>query len=133
MAVKNGTDILLQVGGTIVNATTNHTFDMSVDMIDTTTKDSNGSKEYIAGEDDATITVEGKYDPVATYSYSTIFTAIKAKAAVTLTFGLDQSGDKAYRMSGLMSNLSLNGPKNEAGTWTATYQKTGPVAEVTIT
>lgn len=133
MAVENGTDVLLQVGGTVVNATTNHDLNISVDMIDVTTKDSNGSKEYIAGEDDATITLEGLYDPAATYSWSNLFAAITGKASATLTFGLQDSGDKAYRFAGFVQNLTLSGPKNEAGSWTAEVQKTGSIAEVTIT
>lgn len=133
MAVQNGTDVLLQVGGTLINATTNHELNLSVDMIDVTTKDSNGSKEYIAGEDDATITVEGNYDPAATYGWSELFTAITGKAAATLTFGLQESGDSAYRLSGLLMNLTLSGPKNEAGTWSAEFQKSGAITEVTLT
>lgn len=133
MAVKNGTDVLLQVGGTVVNATTTSSLDLSVDMIDVTTKDSSGSKEYIAGEDDATIQLEGFYDPAATYNFSQLFTAITGKASATLTFGLQESGDKAYRLSGFVSNLTLGGPKNEASTFTATFQKTGGISEVTLT
>ena len=133
MAVQNGTDVLLEVGGVIVNATTNHDLNLSVDMIDVTTKDSSGSKEYIAGEDDATITIEGLYDPAATYSWSNLFAAITGKASATLTFGLQGSGDTAYRFAGFVMNLTLSGAKNEAGTFTAEFQKTGGIAEVTIT
>lgn len=133
MAVQNGTSILLQVGGTLVNATTNHDLNFDVDMIDVTTKDSNGSKEYIAGEDDATLTVEGNYDPAATYGWSELFAAATGKASATLTYGLQGSGDSAYRFAGFLMNLTLSGPKNEAGTWSAEFQKSGPIAEVTIT
>ena len=133
MAVQNGTDILLQVGGVLVNATTNHDLNLSVDMIDVTTKDSNGSKEYIAGEDDATVTIEGLYDPAATYSWEELFAAITGKASATLTYGLQSSGDKAYRFAGFVMNLQLSGSKNEAGTFTAEFQKTGSISEVTLT
>jgi len=102
-------------------------------MIDVTTKDSNGSKQYIAGEDDATISIEGKYDPAATYAYSQLFAAQLAKSILTLTYGLQASSSKAYRMGGLLMSLTLSGPQNESGTWSAEFQKSGPVAEVTIT
>lgn len=133
MAVTNGTSILLSVGTTTINATTSHDLSIITDMIDVTTKDSNGSKQYIAGEDDATISIEGKYDPAATYAYSQLFAAQLAKSISTLTYGLQASSSKAYRMGGLLMSLTLSGPQNEAGTWSAEFQKSGPVAEVTIT
>lgn len=133
MAVQNGTDVLLKIGGTLINATTNHELNLTADMIDVTTKDSNGSKEYIAGEDDGTITVEGNYDPAATYSWSDLFAAFTGKASAALIFGLQETGDKAISLNGLLMNLSLSGSKNEAGTWTAEFQKTGAATEVTLT
>ena len=133
MAVTNGTSVLLQIGGTTINATTNHTFSLSIDMIDVTTKDSSGHKEYIAGEDDATISLEGLYDPSATYSFSDLFAAATGKAAATLIFGLESIGAKAYQLSGLIMNLELSGAKNEAGTFTCEFQKSGAVTEITIT
>jgi predicted secreted protein len=133
MAVTNGTSVLLEVGGVTINGTTSHDMSIITDMIDITTKDSSGSKEYIAGEDDGTISVEGKYDPAATYGFSQLFAAQLAKASATLTFGLQASSSKAYRMAGLIMSLTLSGPQNEAGTWTVELQKTGGVAEVTIT
>jgi len=133
MAVQNGTDVLLKIGGTLINATTNHEINLSVDMIDVTTKDSNGSKEYIAGEDDGTITVEGNYDPAATYGWSELFAALTGKASAALIFGLQDVSDTAYSLNGLLMNLTLSGPKNEAGTWSAEFQKTGAVTEITIT
>lgn len=132
MAVQNGTSVLLSIGGTTINATTNHDLNLSVDMIDVTTKDSAGSKEYIAGEDDATTTLEGNYDPAATYGWSELFAAAIGKAAGTLIFGLQANGSKAYQFSGLLMNLTLSGPKNAAGTWTAEFQKTGPITEITV-
>ena len=130
MAVKNGDDVVIKVGSTLVNGTISNSYDLSVDMIDVTTKDSSGHKEYIAGEDDATVSVEGKFDPANTYGYEELHTAALAKAEVIILFGLNESGGVGYQFSALIQNLTLNGPKNEATAWTANIQRTGATTTV---
>ena len=112
MAVTNGTSVLLEVGGVTVNGTTSHDMSIITDMIDVTTKDSNGSKEYIAGEDDGTISVEGKYDPAATYGFSQLFAAQLAKASAPLTFGLQAS---SIQNGGFNYELNFIRPTKRSG------------------
>lgn len=132
MAVQNGDKILVNKGGTIINATVSSDLSVTWDMIDITTKDSNQSKEYLSGEDDATVSIEGNYDDVATEGFAEMFTLGTGRTAVTIIFGLQDTGKAAYQFQALLSDLSLNGPKNDASTWSATIQKTGPVTAVTI-
>lgn len=132
MAVRNGDKILVNKGGVIINATISSDASFSWDMIDVTTKDSNQSKEYISGEDDATVSIEGLYDDAATEAFVDIYDFGAARTAVTIIFGLQETGNEAYQFSALLSDLSLSGPKNEAASWSATIQKTGPVTKVVI-
>jgi len=124
--------VLIKKGSTIINGTLTSDLNVTYDMIDITTKDSNQSKEYLSGEDDATATVEGNYDPVATEGFEEIFDFGAARTAVTIIFGLQENGDVAFQFDALLSDLTLNGPKNEASNWSATMQKTGPISKVTI-
>ena len=130
MAVKNGTNVVVKIGSTLVNAVLTNSYDLGIDMIDVTTKDSAGNKEYIAGESDVTAQLEGNYDPDATYSFEQLHTAALAKTAVTVLYGLNESGATAYQFSALISNVTLTGNKNEAGGWTASIQRTGGTTEV---
>lgn len=132
MSVQNGTNVLITIGGTTVNGTVSHSMDLPVDMIETTTKDSGGSKTYIAGEEDGTVTVECKYDDAATYGYSQAFAARNAKTSVTVIYGLQTTGKKAYQFDALISNVPHDAPQNDSATWTMELQKTGSVTEVTI-
>ncbi len=73
MAVKNGSSILLKIGNATFSGLTDNSFTYNVDTIDVTTKDSNGHKEYIAGEDDGDFSASALYDPTGTYSLQEIF------------------------------------------------------------
>ena len=55
MAINNGTDVLIKVGGTAIDGQTNADFEWITDMLDATTKDSSGHKDKIAGEDTGTL------------------------------------------------------------------------------
>lgn len=133
MAVNNGTDILLSLEASNVNGSTSQSMSNTADMIEVTTKDSNNFKEFLAGELGATINVEGMWDEGATYGYSDLFAAYKARTAIAFIFGGTTSGDEIYTGSCLISQLDVNGPKNEASTWSATLQVTGEVSASTVT
>ena len=133
MAKKDGTLIGLQIGGNLLLGTTNHSLSQTSDMIDCTTKDSGGDKEYLPGERDATITVDGLYDPASTNEgYSDVFGNLQSGAKIVCIFGLQETSDPAYQFEGYISQLDLTGPKNEAASYSLTIQRTGGTTAVTI-
>lgn len=133
MAVRNGDLIKLVIAGNVLNAEVTNDWGVDVDEIDVTTKDSSGWKEFIAGEGSGQVNFEGKYDDAATYAYSQVFAAAKAKTAITAVYGLNQVGNTAYSFSVIVTNITLNGPKNDAATFSGTLRMTGEPTEITVT
>ena len=93
--ITNGTLIAIykDVSGTltkIANATSND-FTITKDMIETTNKDSAGSKEFIAGEYGYTMSVEGMFEEDASVgallSWKEIMTDLMAGTIVTIEIG----------------------------------------------
>lgn len=132
MAVKNGSLILLKVGTATFSGLTDNSFTYNVDTIDVTTKDSAGHKEYIAGEDDGDFSASALYDPTGTYNLNDIFTAAKAKTAVTVLQGGAVSGDETVSSSCIITSVGWTNGKNAASGVSASFKKTGDVTFGTV-
>ena len=132
MAVNNASDVLLKIGGTALDATTNQDFEWVVDMLEATTKDSSGHKEYIAGEDGGTLSVEGKLDETDTNSAYALITAAQAKAAVAFIHGKTTAGSKTISGNCFLSNVKISSPENGVQAWTANMQITGNITVGTV-
>ncbi|MFN9112316.1 MAG: phage tail tube protein, partial [Bacteroidota bacterium] len=86
-------------------------FDLSVDMIETTEKDSGGFKEYIAGEKGGTFQFEGvlEYESsVSTQglSFDDLVTDALAGTAFTIRWSSQSTGDQYMQSSVLISGVS---------------------------
>lgn len=135
MAVLDGTDCVIAVAGAVVNGIVNNSIDETVDTIDATTKDSSGHKEFIAGEDTWTISVDGKVDLTDTTDITVLRTAKAAKAAVAVIYGngIRTSGGQTLSGSGIITSLNQSDPKNGEATWSISIQGTGALTEATST
>ena len=138
--ITNGTLIAIykDVSGTltkIANATSND-FTITKDMIETTNKDSAGSKEFIAGEYGYTMSVEGMFEEDASVgallSWKEIMTDLMAGTIVTIVMTSNVSGDLKLSGSALFSDLKLTAPHNAVSTFTASIQGTGALTVGTI-
>ena len=138
--ITNGTLIAIykDVSGTltkIANATSND-FTITKDMIETTNKDSAGSKEFIAGEYGYTMSVEGMFEEDASVgallSWKEIMTDLMAGTIVTIVMTSSVSGDLKLSGSALFSDLKLTAPHNAVSTFTASIQGTGALTVGTI-
>ena len=138
--ITNGTLIAIykDVSGTltkIANATSND-FTITKDMIETTNKDSAGSKEFIAGEYGYTMSVEGMFEEDASVgallSWKEIMTDLMAGTIVTIIMTSNVSGDLKLSGSALFSDLKLTAPHNAVSTFTASIQGTGALTVGTI-
>jgi len=138
--ITNGTLIAIykDISGTltkIANATSND-FSITKDMIETTNKDSAGSKEYIAGEYGYTMSVEGMFEEDASVgagiSWKEIITDLLAGTAVTIVMTSNVSGDLKLSGSAFFNELNLTAPHNDVATFTASIQGTGALTVGTI-
>jgi predicted secreted protein len=137
----NGTliSIYKDVSGTlkkIANATSN-SLDISKDMIDVTSKDSAGAKEFIAGEYGYTLNVEAIFEDDASVgasqiSYKDLVTDLLAGTLLTIVMTSNVTGDEKYTGSAFFSSLSLSAPNNDKATWTGTLQGSGALTLGTV-
>jgi predicted secreted protein len=137
----NGTliSIYKDVSGTlkkIANATSN-SLDISKDMIDVTSKDSAGAKEFLAGEYGYTLNVEAIFEDdnsvgAGQVSYKDLVTDLLAGTLVTIVMTSNVTGDEKYTGSAFFMSLSLSAPNNDKATWTGTLQGSGALTLGTV-
>lgn len=137
----NGTliSIYKDVSGTlkkIANATS-HSFDISKDMIDVTSKDSAGAKEFIAGEYGWTMNVEAIFEDDASVgasqqSFKDLATDLLAGTILTVVISTNVTGDEKYTGSAYFMSLALSAPNNDKATWTGQLQGTGALTVGTV-
>jgi predicted secreted protein len=137
----NGTliSIYKDVSGTlkkIANATSN-SIDISKDMIDVTSKDSAGAKEFIAGEYGYTLNVEAIFEDDASVgasqqSFKDLATDLLAGTLLTIVMSSNVTGDEKYTGSAFFMSLSLSAPNNDKATWTGTLQGSGALTIGTV-
>ena len=120
----------------IANATS-HSFDVSKDMIDVTSKDSAGAKEFIAGEYGYTLNVEAIFEDDASVgatqqSFKDLATDLLAGTLLTIVISTNVTGDEKYTGTAFFTSLSLSAPNNDKATWTGTLQGSGALTIGTV-
>lgn len=126
----NGTLILVDAEGTTIGCSTNATFNMTNERLETTCKDDNGAKTYTAGSQDWNLSVEGISIFETPSNISTILAAVKGQTIITWTWGTGNADDPTIEGEGFIDNFDWNAPLNEPSTWSFTVAATG---DVTIT
>ena len=106
--------------------------DIAIDMIEITTKDSSGFKEYLAGEKGGTFQFEGRleYDTSAGsqgLSLKDLGTDALAGTAFTMRWSSQSTGDEYFESSVLISSISASAPNNDAASFSCTMQMTGTI------
>lgn len=133
MAKIDGKLIVLQFGGVTVAGQTTGSINFSADMLDATTKDSAGWKEFLAGEKNATISVGGLYDPAAAEGAEEIIAYLFVGSALTWRFGQLTAGGSYWTGSGVITSISIQADKNTLSAYTVEVQNTGtPVQNAVI-
>jgi predicted secreted protein len=120
----------------IANATSN-SIDISKDMIDVTSKDSAGAKEFLAGEYGYTLNVEAIFEDdnsvgASQISYKDLVTDLLAGTLLTIVMSSNVTGDEKYTGSAFFMSLSLSAPNNDKATWTGTLQGSGALTLGTV-
>jgi len=133
MAKQDGAVILLKLGTYYVTGVTDNSLDYSVDTFEVTTKDSNGHKEYKAGEDGATMSLSGLTDPTGDLSASELVALAKAKGEVAFVYGALAAGSKIFVGSAILTKVGMTDKKNEARGFSCDLQVTGELTQTVVT
>ena len=137
----NGTDIILSISedtgttfdiigrATVVNLTT------GVEEIDTTTKQSAGNKEIIAGKFSWSMTVEA----LVTYDAETdtdkpndLYNLQVAKTKIDVKFGSVNPGEFDHQGSCFITEYSQSAGTEETATYSATFTGTGALTQTVV-
>jgi hypothetical protein len=132
MAVRNGSDILLKLASTVVTGSTNSDYKRVYSMLEATTKDSNGAKEYIVGEGDGDITIAGKNDEAGSNGIWQLQQAAELKQLIAFVWGATSGGSKVITGNCVISDVSITAPQNAVSTWTCTMKISGVITLTSI-
>lgn len=134
----DGKRIVIKVGNVTVLGQTSGSMDLSVDMLETTDKLSKDPvtgithKTYIPGDRDGTIGIEGNTDMDAN-GWPELYDMYAGQTvAATIYYGSTTPGEKYYSQSGWLSSLSRTDGQNAIATYSATFQKSGAISELTV-
>lgn len=122
MPAINGTDLVLSGG---VNAmATSASITVDTNMLDVSTKSSNGYAEYLPGQTTATIDFEGLAD------YSSLTSAGGMANGATVSWTLLLPDTSGLSGSGFISSYTVDAPNEEVATYSGTITVTGAITTV---
>lgn len=123
MAVINGNNIGVYVGGQLIGCLTNATFNSTNNTIDVTCKDNNGDRAILPSGNTATVDFEGLFNPSSTYGLADLLDIHKNKTEVSIGIG-DQTTLTIYAQA-YLNTLSFSGPLNAGTTFSGSFEITG--------
>lgn len=123
MAVINGNNIGVYVGGQLIGCLTNATFNSTNNTIDVTCKDNNGDRAILPSGNTATVDFEGLFNPSSTYGLTDLLDIHKNKTEVSIGIG-DQTTLTIYAQA-YLNTLSFSGPLNAGTTFSGSFEITG--------
>jgi len=139
--VFNGTSLVVLVGSEVVAHATSCSLSFSVDLPDSTDKQSGGWTEHIGGVKSWTLTTDGlaTVDPAATASYYTtseLMTAIAARTAVTVKFTTVSgttpvAGDRYWSGSAFIDSMDITADMESPVTYSVSFTGTGELTQST--
>jgi predicted secreted protein len=110
MASIKGDTITITIGGTEYTAQLDCNYTETSDMLECTTKDSNGFKEFLRGDGGWKITFNGYTD---TTNFALLFgSGSGIKKGTVGNFQIGPVGSQYFGGDGWVSNLTLDAPKN---------------------
>ena len=123
--VFKGDTLLVYLDGVEIELQNECTLTATSDMIETTTKSSAGAKTFIGGDYGWTISCSGLAD-IADSSETNVIDFLTAlKAGTVVLLGIGVSGGKYFTGSGLVSNCTVEGPRNGTASFSADFQGSG--------
>ena len=121
--------------GTPFGASTNCTFNTSVDQVEITTLATGSYKEYIGSQINWDVSVDGLI-ALSGYSYLSLLSKLQNKESIEVRFSIDNDnadGSDTYGYSVIAGtcnivSLDINGPMENASSYSANLQGTGAYA-----
>lgn len=123
MAVLNGNDIGVYVGGTLIGCLTNATFSSQNEEIDVTCKDNDGARAVLPGGNTATIAFEGFFNPSSTYGFNDLIAVHQNGTLVNIKMG-DNTNLTVFA-NAYLNTLEWTAPLNAGSTFSGTFSITG--------
>lgn len=134
--IQKGEKIYILVDDTAIECLTEVGFEGSADEIETTCKNTSGTKTFERGAKTYTFTASGNYTDGSTSNkdFYALWQAFEAGTEVTIKYGGVATGERYYTGSCKIMNLSTtSGNVGNLSTWTATFKVTsGTVTSATV-
>ena len=127
MAIFNGTDVALSVGGTVVAQATEVSISLNQETIDVTTKDSSGMRELLPGLKSGSCSVSGLQDYSDAAGVEKLTSTFDTGAAVAIIW--DSTSGETFSASGILTSLELAGGTEDAPTYSASFELTGTITK----
>ena len=125
----NGKDMKVYTvsGGidTLITDTDSSEISFTMSPIDTTTKDSNGWREVIAGLKEGSISISGMVNYSGTNQVDQLVNALVASTPLIVKFKTTTTGDTTYQWSCFVTSVPLTFGQDEAATFTCDLTPTG--------
>ncbi len=139
--VFNGTSLVVLIGSEVVAHATSCSLSFSVDLPDSTDKESQGWTNHIGGAKSWSLTTDGlaTVDPAATASYYTtgeLMTAIANRTAVTVKFTTVSgttpvTGDLYWTGSAFIESMDITADMESPVTYSVSFTGTGALTQAT--
>lgn len=134
MALINGTNLVIKVGGVAILKATTASLELSVDMPDATTKDSAGWAEFFAGVRSFTLSSDGLIDYATAAAVETdeLVAMLIARNTVAVTFATSTAGDMLLSGNAFVSSISQTADMESPSGFSVTFQGTGALTQSTV-
>jgi predicted secreted protein len=134
MALINGTNLVIKVGGVPLLRATTASLEISVDMPDATTKDSAGWAEFFAGVRSFTLSSDGlvNYATAAGVETDELVAMLIARTAVSVEFATSTAGDMKLSGSAFVTSISQTADMESPSGYSVTFQGTGALTQATV-
>lgn len=136
MAKINGDHIAVTVDGTPIAHSTSASLNISENLLDAASKDSERWKDNIKGDREWSIEVEGLTDYSATFGVEGLLDLILDGNTAEVVFTVYENGSESsgFELSGTvdLSDLTIDGPHNDNSTFSGTLQGNGKPSKSTV-
>jgi len=136
MSRVNGDHVIVNVDGTPVAHSTSATLNLSQNLIDTTSKDDNAWRTQVAGDREWSIDVEGMVDYSSTFGFEGLNDLIINQNTASVEFivydSSSQSTGTKYTGTVNLGESSIEGPHNDAATFSGTFEGTGALSKSAV-
>ncbi len=131
MALINGTNLVIKVGGNPILKATTASIEISVDLPDATTKDSQGWSEFFAGVRSWTLSSDGLIDYATSASVETdeLVAMLIARTSVEVEFATSTAGDMKLSGYAFVSSISQTADMESPSGWSVSFQGTGALTQ----